>query len=88
LHEKWTRAIKRQRKNWDGPQSTRCFAQNTLNPTALSQKDAAIVMKLDYQQKHLKPDAVPTTFPCPIHGDGRPAEKRQHQAVSNKMHRY
>ena len=47
-------------------------------------------------KKRLKPDAVLTIFPHPIHGDGKPAtppprlaaEKRQRQAVSNKMHRY
>ena len=44
-----------------------------LKPDCFVTEVCRNVMKLDYQLKRLKPDAVPTIFPRPIHGDGRPA---------------
>lgn len=97
LREKWTRAVKRQRKNWDGPSKYSLLCSKHFEADCFVTEGSRYRDEVGLPtKKRLKPDAVPTIFPRPIHGDGRPAtppprlaaEKRQRQAVSNKMHRY
>ena len=93
LCKKWTRAVKQHQSNWKEP---------TANPLLCSkhfEQECFAVEGSRYQdavgipaKKRLKPDAIPTIFPNPIHGGSstptapaqRPtSEKRQRKAVSN-----
>ena len=97
LREKWIRAVKRQRSNWDGPskyslQCSKHFEPNSFVKEGSRYRDEAGMPV----KKQLKPDAVPTIFLLSIHGGGTSrsknpplrlaAQKQQRQAVSkNKL---
>ena len=97
LREKWIRAVKRQRSNWDGPSKYSLLCSKHFEPDCFVTEGSRYRDEVGIPtKKRLKPDAVPTIFPRSIHGGGRPrtppprlaAQKRQRQAVSNKINRY
>ena len=92
VRSKWTRAVKRQRKDWDGPTPTSLLCSNHFEPECFAIEGSRYREEMGLPiKKRLKPDAVPTIFPRPVHGSfcysstppPRPAaEKRQRKAVS------
>lgn len=92
LRAKWIRAVKRQRSNWDGPSAHSMLCSKHFEPQCFVTEGVRYRDAIGLPtKKRLKPDAIPTLFPCSIHSTGRPttppprrvAEKRQRQAVTN-----
>ena len=92
LRAKWAQAVKRYRSNWDGPTAYSVLCSKHF------EQDCFIVEGIRYREdmgipakKRLKPNAIPTKFTRPTHGESsRPTpprkrtayEKRQQQKVS------
>ena len=92
LRAKWAQAVKRYRSNWDGPTASSVLCSKHF------EQDCFIVEGVCYREdmgilakKWLKPNAIPTIFVRPTHGESsRPTapckrtayEKRQRQTVS------
>ena len=92
LREKWIRAVKRQRKDWEGPSPSSLLYSKHFEPGCFVTEGSHYRDKYGIpSKKRLKSDAVPTKFPKPTHGSkpaaappSRPAaEKQQRKAVSN-----
>ena len=96
LRDKWIRAVKRQRSNWDGPSKYSLLCSKHFEPNCFKTEGSRYRDEVGIPaKKRLKPDAVPTIFPLSIHGGstGRSktpptrlaAQKRQRQAVSTNI---
>ena len=73
LREKLTRAVKQQRKNWDSPSKYSLLCSKHFEVDCFVTEGSCYRDEVGLPtKKRLKPDAVPTIFPRPIHGDGRP----------------
>ena len=92
LRAKWIQGIKRQRSNWEGPSVHSLLCSKHVEPNSFASKGVHYRDAIGLPTKKcLKPDAIPTIFPCSIHSGKRPttppsglaAEKRQRQAVSS-----
>ena len=93
MRAKWVRAVKRQRSNWDGPTAGSLLCSKHFEPHCFATEGSRFRDAVGIPaKKRLKPDAVPTIFPRPIHAGldagsrqttPRPAaEKRLRKAVS------
>ena len=92
LRAKWIRAVKRQRSNWEGPSAHSMLCSKHFEPDSFATEGVRYRDAIGLPtKKRLKPEAIPTIFPCSIHSGERPttppprlaAEKRQRQAVSS-----
>ena len=96
LRDKWIRAVKRQRSNWDGPSKYSLLYSKHFEPDCFKTEGSRYRDEVGIPaKKRLKLDAVPTIFPLSIHdgSSGRSktppprlaAQKRQRQAVSTNI---
>ena len=92
LRAKWVQAVKRNRSNWDGPTASSVLCSKHF------EQDSFVVEGIRYREamgipakKRLKPNAFPTIFARPTHGESSKSsipckrtayEKRQRQKVS------
>ena len=69
LRDKWIRAVKRQRSNWDGPSKYSLLCSKHFEPDCFKTEGSRYRDEVGIPaKKRLKPDAVPTIFPLSIHG--------------------
>ena len=93
LRKRCIRAVKQQRRDWDGPSASSLLCQNILSRSALPSKAHVTGMLWGFQQRSAlrQMHAVSTIFARSIYsGSGKPSapscrpisEKRQQKAVS------
>ena len=83
LHEKWIRAVKRQRKDWEGPSPSSLLCSKHFEPDCFVIEGSRYRDKLGIpSKKRLKPDAVPTIYK-PTHGSEPATDPQQDQQLRN-----
>ena len=69
LREKWIEAVKRQRKNWEGPSPSSLLCSKHFEPDCFVMEGSRYRDEFGIPSKTcLEPGAVPTIFHKPTHG--------------------